>query len=233
MRGLAAIHPGQVLQCFDHFVADLRGDGRTATYFTVYAVEYSPELGTGHVAFLRARGQTAADDLDLTLTDAPQMAIRMQARLRAMLAERDMSRGIGTSLEQAPARATFRRLPWTADGVGWRIEPTAGGPPIDAQWTRGEAPIWTAAVAGTFTAERDILGMLAGFADARVVVGGRELLGRPYEDSWWESRLGRPFSSSHVALAEASLTPAGSWWNEGVGDAGAAADGAAGPRTEP
>ena len=201
MGGLAAIHPGRVLQCFDHFVVDLRGDGRAATYFTVYAVEYSPELGTGHVAFLRARGGGTSDDLDLTLTDAPGMAVRMQARLRAMTATTDMSRGIGTSLEQAPALATFRRLPWHEDGVGWRIDATASGLSIEAEWTHGEAPIWTATMAGTFTPERDILGMLAGFGEARVVVSGRPLPGTPYEDPWWASRLGRPFSSCHVALA--------------------------------
>ncbi len=214
MGGLAAIHPGRVLQCFDHFVVDLRGDGRAATYFTVYAVEYSPELGTGHVAFLRARGDRVADDLDLTLTDAPEMAVRMQARLRAMTATLDMSRGIGTSLEQTPLLASFRRLPWTDAGVGWRIEAAAGGPTIEADWTAGEPPIWTAAMAGTFTPERDILGMLAGFDRVRVAVDGQVLPGRPYHDPWWESRVGRPFSSCHVALAEASLTPAGPWWSE-------------------
>src|SRR5579862_5296056 len=103
MGAVAAIHPGRVLQCFDHFVADLQGDGGAdgpGAYFTVYAVEYSPELGTGHVAFLRVRGGnaagsagSAADDLDLTLTDNPALARNMQARLRRMLASTDMSRG--------------------------------------------------------------------------------------------------------------------------------------------
>ena len=41
---VASVHPGRILQCFDHFVIDLRGEGRQAAYFTVYAVEYSPEL---------------------------------------------------------------------------------------------------------------------------------------------------------------------------------------------
>jgi hypothetical protein len=212
MGGIAAIHPGRVQQCFDHFVADLQGVGREATYFTVYAVEYSPDLGTGHVAFLRIRGRTADDDADITLTDTPDMAIRMQARLRRMISTLDVSRGVGTRLDQAPLLASFERLPWTELGVGWRIR-AADGPTVDAAWTDGRPPIWTAAVAGTFTPERDILGMLAEFDRASVLVDGRPAPGRPYRDPWWESRLGRPFSSSHVALAEASLTPAGSWWD--------------------
>ena len=186
MGSIAAIHPGRIQQCFDHFVADLRGDGREATYFTVYAVEYSPELGTGHVAFLRIEGRTPDDDLDMTFTDTPEMAARMQARLRRMIATLDVSRGVGTRLDQVALPATFERLPWTDAGVGWHIR-AEDGPTVEAHWTGGGAPIWTAAVAGTFTPERDILGMLAEFDSARVVVDGRVAPGRPYPDPWWES----------------------------------------------
>ena len=213
----AAIHPGRVLQCFDHFVADLAGPGRVATYLTIYAVEYAPELGTGHVAFLRIRGSDPADDLDLTFTDAPEMAGRMQARLRRLVAEQDVSRGAGTLLDQPPAVAEFRRLPWTAESVGWQIHPVGEGPVVEAHWEDPEPPFWTAAAAGTFTPERDILGMLAGFGRARVLVDGRPAPGEPFPDPWWEARLGRPFSSTHVALAEASLTPGDAWWSR-IGD---------------
>ena len=207
----AAVHPGRILQCFDHFVIDLRAAEGAGAYFTVYAVEYSPGLGTGHVAFLRTRDADARE-LDLTLTDAPEMAGRMQARLRHLTATRDVSRGIGTRLDQAAHAATFQRHPWTADGVGWTIR-AAGGPTIEARWEQPEEPIWTAAIAGTFTPERDILGMLAGFGAADVRLDGDPVPGKPWLDPWWESRIGRPFSSTHVALAEASLMPAGSWWN--------------------
>jgi hypothetical protein len=207
----AAIHPGRILQCFDHFVIDLRADDGAATYFTVYAVEYAPELGTGHVAFLRTR-EPDGRELDLTLTDAPDMAARMQARLRHLTATRDVSRGIGTSLDQAAVEATFHRHPWTEDGVGWTIR-AVGGPTVEARWEEPEEPIWTGAMAGTFTPERDILGMLAGFGAAVVRVDEDRAMGTPWLDPWWERHLGRPFSSTHVALAEASLTPAGSWWD--------------------
>ena len=213
-EGLAATHPGRILQCFDHFVIDLRDDGGQAAYFTVYAVEYSPELGTGHVAFLRTR-EADGQELDLTLTDAPDMAARMQARLRHLTATRDVSRGIGTSLEQTAATATFQRHPWTADGVAWTVRADEG-PTIEARWLEPDEPIWTAAAAGTFTPERDILGMLAGFAGASLTIDGDAVPGRPWVDPWWEQRLGRPFSSTHVALAEASLTPAGSAWWDGL-----------------
>jgi len=207
----ASVHPGRILQCFDHFVIDLRGEGPAAAYFTVYAVEYSPDLGTGHVAFLRTR-EADGRELDLTLTDSPALAARMQERLRHLTATRDVSRGIGTRLEQAAELATFQRLPWTAEGVAWTIH-SQGGPTIEAHWLEPEEPIWTAAMAGTFTPERDILGMLAGFGAAALTVDGDPVPGRPWQDPWWASRLGRPFSSTHVALAEASLTPAGSWWD--------------------
>ncbi|MBM4409122.1 MAG: hypothetical protein FJ038_11140 [Chloroflexi bacterium] len=97
----APLHPGRILQCFDHFVIDLRGPAgsREAAHFTVYAVEYSPELGTGHVAFLRIRGADPQDDFDLALTDTPDMARRMQERLRRMTATVDMSRGSGSATE--------------------------------------------------------------------------------------------------------------------------------------
>jgi len=212
----APIHPGRLLQCFDHFVIDLRSGGRAATYFTVYAVEYSPELGTGHVAFLRARDDDPGTDLYLTLTDAPEMARRMQARLKRLIATVDISRGSGsaTELNGEPILARFERGPWTEAGVGWRITPEeAGTPVIEANWSSGEAPIWAAAMAGTFTAERDILGVMAAFNAASVRIGEFDAAGAPYRDPWWEPRIGRPFSSCHVALAESSLTPAGSaWW---------------------
>ncbi len=215
---VAAVHPGRILQCFDHFVADLRTGGRAAAYFTVYAVEYAPDLGTGHVAFLRVRfDDQARADLDVTFTDAPDMARRMQARLRGLVSSRDVSRGIGTSLDQAPIVAQFERLPWTSEGVGWVVRATASdGPTVEAHWLQPEPPIWTAAMAGTFTGERDILGMLAGFSAASVRVDGVPAPGEPWLDPWWERRLGRPFSSTHVALAEASLTPAGSAWWDGL-----------------
>jgi hypothetical protein len=208
----AATHPGRILQCFDHFVMDLRGSGSGAAYFTVYAVEYSPDLGTGHVAFLRTRDADGTE-LDLTFTDSPDMASRMQARLRHLTVSADVSRGIGTRLDQEALRATFHRHPWTSDGVGWTIDADAG-PTVEARWREPEEPIWTAAPAGTFTPERDILGMLAGFGSADLRLDEDEIGGEPWLDPWWERRLGRPFSSTHVALAEASLTPAGSWWDE-------------------
>ena len=207
----AAIHPGRILQCFDHFVIDLRGPD-SAAYFTVYAVEYSPDLGTGHVAFLRTRAHDGTER-DLTLTDTPDMARRMQARLLAMLQTKDMSRGIGTSLEQEPIEAVFHRGPWTENGVSWRIH-TIDNSEIDARWEQPEPPIWTAAPAGTFTDERDIVGMLAGFGAADLRIDGVPVPGAPWPDPWWEGRLGRPFSSTHVALAESSMTPGGGWWDE-------------------
>jgi hypothetical protein len=211
----APIHPGRILQCFDHFVIDLRAADGGAAYFTVYAVEYSPELGTGHVAFLRTR-DAGGTELDLTLTDAPDMAARMQARLRAMeTGAVDMSRGIGTSLSQSALRATFLRHPWTEDGVGWTIDADEG-PTIEARWLDPAPPIWTAAMAGTFTPTRDILGMLAEFGAAALRLDGDAVSGEPWHDPWWEPRVGRPFSSTHVALAEASLTPAGSTWWQGL-----------------
>ncbi len=190
---------------------DLRASSGAAAYFTVYAVGYSPELGTGHVAFLRTR-DAGGRELDLTLTDSADMAARMQARLRHLTTTRDVSRGIGTSLDQNAGAATFHRHPWTVDGVGWTIR-AAGGPTIEARWTQPEEPIWTAAMAGTFTPERDIVGMLAGFDGADLQIDGDLVPGDPWVDPWWERHLGRPFSSTHVALGESSLSPAGTWWD--------------------
>jgi hypothetical protein len=211
----APIHPGRIIQCFDHFVIDLHASDGGATYFTVYAVEYSPALGTGHVSFLRTR-DSAGIDRDFTFTDRPDTARNMQARLRGMeTAKVDMSRGIGTSLTQEPVMATFRRHPWTVDGVGWTIWPETG-PRIEARWLAPQEPVWTAAMAGTFTPTRDILGMLAEFGEADLQIDGERVPGEPWHDPWWDARVGRPFSSTHVALAESSLEPAGAEWWDGL-----------------
>ena len=204
----------------DHFVMDLRGEGRAGTYFTVYAVEFSRDLGTGHVAFLRVRGDRPEDDLDLTLSDTPEMARRMQARLRRLFTEVDFSRGIGTELDQEPVPARFERLPWSDEGVGWRLHPEAAATPplIEARWHAGQPPLYTTAMEGTLTQGRDIVGLMAPFDGATLRIGGRTAPGVPYRDPWWEPRLGRPFSSCHVALGEASLTPAGSAWWGGLDD---------------
>ena len=58
-------------------------------------------------------------ELDLTCTDAPEMAAAHAGPPAPIVASVDMSRGIGTSLDQAALPATFTRHPWTDAGVGW------------------------------------------------------------------------------------------------------------------
>ena len=80
-----------------------------------------------------------------------------------------------------------------------------------ADGANGEPPIRTAAPAGTFTDERDILCMLAAFGGASVTIDDRPAPGEPFADPWWAARLSRAFSSCHVALGEASLEPGRGW----------------------
>ena len=48
----------------------------------------------------------------------------------------------------------------------------------------------------------------------RLRIDGDRIPGEPWHDPLWEPRVGRPFSSTHVALAESSLEPAGpAWWD--------------------
>jgi hypothetical protein len=173
-------------------------------------VEFSPQLGTGHVAFLRMRDGRDADPIDLTLTDAPDMARRMQARLRSLLQEADMSRGIGTDLDGEPVLAAFERLPFTDQSAGWAIR--APDVVVDARWIGPGPAAWMEGVAGTLTPERDILGVLIEFDTGSVTLNGRTGPGEPYDDPFWDARLGRRFRSVHVAMAETSLVPAGAWW---------------------
>ena len=46
------IHPGRVIHVWDHFVLDLKPETGAIGFLSLYAIVYSPSLGTGHVALL-------------------------------------------------------------------------------------------------------------------------------------------------------------------------------------
>lgn len=206
----ARIHPGPVFHTMDHYVLDVRDPAGGAAYFTVYSIGHMPEVGTGHIAFLRVRTEQGETPVDVTLAEDPAAGRRMQSRLRKLVATTDTSRGIGTDLESEPLVATFERLPWVDGRAGYRVR--TDDLVIEAEWSDGEEPIFVAAPRPSFHDGRDIVGTMIAFWAARLTVDGNAIAGEPYADEWWHRRLGRPFSSCHMSLGDTSMEPADGWW---------------------
>src|SRR3954454_10623064 len=142
----AIIHPGAVIHYWDHVVITLREDAVGAASaagaagaadapaaaagpsnatanetgsLSLYAITYSPTLGAGHVAIVEA------GDLAATFTDDPGLGDRQQARLVGMGDAR-------AALRRPPILATFERLPYGADGFGYRL--SSEEHVIEARW---------------------------------------------------------------------------------------------------
>lgn len=200
----ARVHPGEVLQSFDHYVMDLRDEGNGSTYFSLYAVKYSPRLGGGHVAFLRSTSKDGTHT-DHTLTDTASMARRMRKRLKAMASTLN-------DYDRVPVNAGFVQRPFANGSVGWSIK--SENLSITAYWRQQRQAVWVQAKAGTLAADRDVLTVFVDFKVARLVINRRLARGRIYWPTALKSRVGRSFTSAHVYLGETSLTPAGNWWRD-------------------
>ncbi len=195
----AIIHPGAVTHCWDHLVITLR-DGATETGFlSLYAIAYSASLGAGHVVIVEVPGAPAGDTgLVATFTDDLGLGERQQARLTAMGEGRPACR-------RAPIEARFERVPYDADGFGFRL--TSADHEIDARWDAPDAPFWVDGQHGAFHEGEDIWALMVGARQARLTVDGRDIAGAPFEDDVWLPKLGRPLSSAHGAFAEVRVEP--------------------------
>jgi hypothetical protein len=195
----AIIHPGAVIHYWDHLVITLR-DGPTGAetgFLSLYAITYSPSLGAGHVAIVDVPG-AGEGGLAATFTDDIGLGERQQARLRAMGDDR-------AALAAAPVLARFERLPYDAEGFGFRIVSTDHA--IEARWETPDPPVWVDGQGGGFTALEDIWALMVGAPRAHLVVDGHETPGAPFEDDVWTPKLGRPLSSAHGAFAEVRVEP--------------------------
>ncbi len=118
---LAKLHRGRVVHCWDHFVIGLRAGVADETTLSLYAISYSPTLGSGHVAFL-----DVADGPVLAWEDTPGLGSRMQARFRDIALP-------GRSVEAAVESARFERRPMTSEGFGFSIRSARST--LEARWT--------------------------------------------------------------------------------------------------
>src|SRR5262245_49575722 len=103
----AVIHPGALIHDWDHLVITLRdgADGPETGFLSLYAITYSPSLGSGHVAIFEIAGGEGRPAMALTLTDDLGLGGRQQARLIGM--------GDGrAALRHPPVAARFERIPY-------------------------------------------------------------------------------------------------------------------------
>ena len=195
----AIIHPGAVIHCWDHLVITLRDEatGTETGFLSLYAIAYSATLGAGHVALVEVPG--AGDDgLAATFTDDIGLGERQQSRLQSMGEGR-------AALRRPPIVARFERVPYDADGFGFRV--TSADHSIEAQWLQPDPPFWVDGQNGGFHDSEDIWALMVGAQQASLIVDGRATPGAPFEDDVWRPKLGRPLSSAHGAFAEVRVTP--------------------------
>ena len=194
----AITHPGAVIHYWDHLVITLRdGPGGPETGFlSLYAITYSASLGAGHVALVEV--PSAGAGLTGTFSDDLGVGGRQQARLRAMGDDR-------AALREPPVLARFERVPYDADGFGFRI--VSADHAIEARWETPDPPFWVDGQNGGFTDREDIWALMVGAPRAHLVVDGMEVPGEPFEDDVWTPKLGRPLSSAHGAFAEVRVEP--------------------------
>lgn len=192
----AIIHPGAAIHYWDHLVITLRDEATAIEtgFLSLYAITYSPSLGAGHVALV----EVPSGGIAATFTDDLGLGQRQQARLRAM---GDGRAALGRPL----VTARFERLPYDADGFGFRI--TSADHTIEARWETPDPPFWVDGQGGAFHASEDIWALMVGAPRAHLVVDGREVPGVPFEDDVWTPKLGRPLSSAHGAFAEVRVEP--------------------------
>ena len=191
---VAKLHRGRVVHCWDHFVIGLRTGAAAETTLSLYAITYSPTLGSGHVAFL-----DVAEGPILAWEDAHGLGNRMQARFRDIALP-------GRSVEAAVEAARFARHPMTSEGFGFSVQSARST--LEARWTSPEPAFWTEGPAPAFWEREDIWACFIDSPEAEIRLDGQILPGSAFEDDRWYPKLGRSLSSAHVALSEMRVTPA-------------------------
>ena len=193
------IHPGKVVHSMDHLVLDLATPDGAIAYFTIYSLALMRDVGPGRVALLRV--STPDGVLDRCFGETIGLAARMQHRLRAIRSEGGAVPMVG--VEHAPERAIMRRSTTSGQGEHWMVQ--SADHVISASWSDPEPAFWLSAPAPAFHPSRDYVTTMVSYHRAELVVDGTTVSGKPYAHDEWQQRLGRPFSSCHVALAETAV----------------------------
>lgn len=203
----ATIHPGRPNLLMDHLQLGLRAPGHTSStglpafYLSLYVIEWSREIGAGHVALVRWRPPEATastptdrDGFDQVLTDNPDLARRLCAGLRDIGYAR-------VDLSGEPRPASFVRGRVT-EGTHVRYLIASIGLEIDAHWERLGEPTFAYGPAPQQPERQAIWSLLFEAQDGAARVNGRQVDGSPYPMEHWLDWLGRPLSSAHVARGE-------------------------------
>ncbi|MBX3029791.1 MAG: hypothetical protein KF809_06500 [Chloroflexi bacterium] len=190
---IARSHPGEVLHVWDHFVLTLRA-GQASTTLSLYAITWSPEVGTGHVAIL-----SGTDRPTTIYQDQPGIGERMRRRLLAI-----GSPAAGLA-EASTVDAIIERHPVQDDTMGFAINSAAGV--LEATWASLRPPVWTLGPAPAFWEREDIWAVMIEADAARLTLDGVAVPGAPFPDDAWIPKVGRPLSSAHIALAEVRVKP--------------------------
>lgn len=193
------IHPGNVVHAMDHLVLDLNTSGGATAYFTIYSLALMRSVGAGRVALLQI--PTPDGVLERCFGETIGLAVRMQRRLRSIRSQGGAIPEIGT--QRAPQQAAIMRSTTSTPGEHWLVH--SGDHVISASWSDPEPAIWLSAPAPEFHPELDYFTTLVSYQSAELVVDGTTVSGDPYNHDVWQRRLGRPFSSCHVALAETAV----------------------------
>ena len=196
------IHPGTVVHSMDHLVLDLATHDGAIAYFTIYSIALMQDVGPGRVALLRV--STPDGVLDRCFGETLGLAARMQHRLRAIRSEGGTVPMVG--VEHPPVQATMRRSATSGQDEHWMVQ--SADHVISASWSNPEPAFWLSAPAPAFHPTRDYVTTMVSYQSAELIINGTTISGEPYAHEEWQQRLGRPFSSCHVALAETAVEAA-------------------------
>jgi hypothetical protein len=200
---VATIDPGQANLIMDHLQLALRHGAEEAPgtvsppdphfYLSLYVIPWSRELGAGHVALIRNRGEHGQAE-DMTLTDNPALARAQQELLRSVGYSR-------IDLTAEPRPATFVRNPLREqDRVRYLI--SAPDFELEARWDDLGEAIFAYGPAPQKPERQRIWSMLFEAGTGSALVNGSPVAGRTYAMESWVPWLGRALHSAHVARGE-------------------------------
>lgn len=197
----------------DHLQLGLRAPGQAdeaspAFYLSLYVVEWSREMGAGHVALVRWRPPDITvdtpgtrDGFDQILTDNPDLARRLCDELSASGYAR-----VHLSGEPRPASFVRNRIS-ESEHVRYLI--AAIGLEIDAHWEGLGEPTFAYGGAPQRPDEQEIWSLLFEAETGAAMINGRDVEGSTYQMQHWIPWLGRPLGSAHVARGEILVDRAG------------------------
>lgn len=191
----ATIYPGRPNLIMDHLQLGLRlqGQAEPSFYISLYAIPWSRDLGSGHVALVRQRAPDGTV-VDRILSDNPSLARALQGQLRAVGYAR-------VDLTGEPQPASFIRSPLKEqDHVRFLV--AAVGLEIEARWDDLGEALFAYGPAPQRPDSQEIWSMLFEAGAPSAAVNGSAIPGRAYPVESWIPWLGRPLNSAHVARGE-------------------------------